>query len=107
LSGFAKINHFGVKILETDVAPPIQISIDESQRTTARPKQASIVASTPQQEQVTRALEKVITAINKADVSEQEKKETKSLLRKLLSSKAAAKVLGAGAQSLAAKYFNR
>jgi len=28
-------------------------------------------------------------------------------LRKLLSSKAAAKVLGAGAQSLAAKYFKR
>jgi len=107
LSGFAKISDFGVKVLETGVAPPIQISIDESRRTTARRKQASIAASTPQQERVTGALEKVITAINKADVSEQEKKESKSLLRKLLSSKAAAKVLGAGAQSLAAKYFKR
>ena len=45
--------------------------------------------------------------IDQADVSEQEKNESKSLLRKLLSSKAAAKVLGAGAQSLAAKYFTR
>jgi hypothetical protein len=54
---------------------------------------------------ITDALEKVITAINQADVSEQEKDEAKSLLRKLLSSKAAAKVLGAGAQSLIAKYF--
>ncbi len=107
LSGFAKISDFGVKVLETGVAPPIQISIDESRRTTARRKQASIAASTPQQERVTGALEKVIIAINKADVSEQEKKESKSLLRKLLSSKAAAKVLGAGAQSLAAKYFKR
>jgi len=50
-------------------------------------------------------LEKVIAAINQADVSEQEKNEAKSLLRRLLGGKAAAKLLGAGAQSLAAKYF--
>jgi hypothetical protein len=106
LSGFARINNFGVKVLETGVAPPIQISIDESRRTTVpRQKQAPTAASTPQQERITDALEKVITAINQADLSKQEKDESKSLLRKLLSSKAAAKVLGAGAQSLAAKYF--
>src|SRR5262245_23540155 len=108
LSGFAKINDFGVKVLETGVAPPIQISIDESRRTTApRQKQASIAASAPQEQNITDALEKVITAINQADLSEHEKNEAKSLLRKLLSSEAAAKVLGAGAQSLAAKYFKR
>src|SRR5438094_9826907 len=33
LSGFAKINDFGVKVPEAGVAPPIQISIDESRRT--------------------------------------------------------------------------
>jgi hypothetical protein len=80
LSGFAKINDFGVKVLEGGVASPIRISIDEGRRTTV-----------PRQEQ--------------ADVSEQEKNEAKSLLRKLLGSKAAASVLGPGAQSLAAKYF--
>jgi hypothetical protein len=42
---------------------------------------------------------------NQADVSEQEKNKAKSLLRKLLGSEAAASVLGAGARSLAAKYF--
>jgi hypothetical protein len=106
LSGFAKINDFGVKVIETGVAPPIQISIDESRRTTApRQKQAPIARSTPQQQMMTNALEKVITAINQANVSEREKNESKSLLRKLLSSKAAAKVLGAGAQSLTTKYF--
>src|SRR4029077_2946599 len=105
LSGFAKINDFGVKVLETGVPPPIQISIDESRRITARQKQAPIAASTPKQQLITDALEKVITAINQADLSKQEKNESKSLLRKLLSSKAAAKVLGAGAQSLAAKNF--
>src|ERR1043166_5859177 len=106
LSGFAKINDFGVKVLETGVAPPIQISIDESRRTTVtRQKQAPIATSTRQQQMMTDALEQVITAISQADVSEQEKNKSKSLLRKLLSSKAAAKVLGAGAQSLVAKYL--
>jgi len=108
LSGFAKINDFGVKVLEAGVEPPIRISIDKSRRTTVpKREQAPIATSTPQQQMITEALEKVITAFNQADVSEQERNETKSLLRKLLSSKAAAKVLGAGAQSLAAKYFNR
>jgi hypothetical protein len=106
LSGFAKINDFGVKVLEGGVAPPIRISIDERRRTTVPPgQQASIAPSTRQQQAITKALEKVITAINQADVSEREKNEAKSLLRKLLGSKAAASVLGPGAQSLAAKYL--
>jgi hypothetical protein len=108
LSGFAKINDLGVKVLEAEVAPPIRIVIDESSRTTVpQQKQAPIVASTPQQEMITDALEKVITAINEADVSEQQKNEARSLLRKLLRSKAVASVLGARAQSLAAKYFTQ
>jgi hypothetical protein len=106
LSGFAKINDFGVKVLEAGVAPPIRISIDERRRTTVpREQQAPIAPSTPQQQAITKALEKVITAINQADVSEREKNEAKSLFRKLLGSKAAASVLGPGAQSLAAKYL--
>jgi len=106
LSGFAKINDFGVKVLEGGVASPIRISIDESRRTTVRQdQQAPIAPSTPQQQAITEALEKVITAINQADASEREKNEVKSLLRKLLGSKAAASVLGPGAQSLAEKYF--
>src|SRR5216117_4584917 len=50
LSGFAKINDFGVKVLQAGVAPPIRISLDESRRTTVpRQQQAPIAASTPQQ----------------------------------------------------------
>jgi hypothetical protein len=106
LSGFAKINDFGVKVLEAGVAPPIRISIDKSRRTTVpREQQAPIAPSTPQQQMMTEAVEKVITAINQADVSEQEKNEAKSLLQKLLGSKAATSMLGSGAQFLAAKYF--
>jgi F0F1-type ATP synthase epsilon subunit len=106
LSGFAKINDFGVKVLEAGAESPIEISIDETRRAIVpQQQQAPIATSTPQQQMIADAFEKVITAINQADVSEEEKNEAKSLLRKLLSSKAAAKVLGAGAQSLVAKYF--
>src|ERR1700732_4836994 len=106
LSGFAKINDLGVKVLEGGIAPPISISIDKNRRTSVpRQQQAPIGESTSQQQVITEALEKVIAAINQADVAEQEKNEAKSLLRKLLGSKAAASMLGAGAQSLAAKYF--
>jgi len=108
LSGFAKINDLGIKVLEGGVAPPIRISIDEIRRTKVpRQQQAPIAAITSQQQAITEALEKVITAINQADVSEQEKNEAKSLLQKLLASKPAASVLGAGARSLAAKYFTK
>ena len=106
LSGFAKINDFGVKVFEGGVVPPIQISMDERRRTSVpRREQAPIATSTQHQQMITDALEKVITAINQADVSEQEKNEAKTLLRRLLGSKAAVSVLGPGAQSLAAKYF--
>src|SRR6266513_3106528 len=106
LSGFAKINDFGIKVLEAGVAPPIRISIDKSRRTTVpQQQQAPIAASILRQQAITKALEKVITAINQADVSEQEKNEARSLLGKLLGNKAAARVLGAGTQSLVAKYF--
>src|SRR5207248_8878659 len=85
LSGFAKINDFGIKVLEADVASPIRISIDESRRTTVpRQAQATIATNTPQQQAITEALEKMITAINQADLAEKEKNEAKSLLRKLL-----------------------
>ena len=107
VSGFAKINDFGVKVLEPGAKSPIAISIDENRRPIVpEQEQAPIAPSTPQQ-MITDALEKVITAIIQADVSEEEKNETESLLRKLLSSKAADRVLGTGVQTLVAKYFNR
>src|SRR5512133_2571215 len=69
LSGFAKINDFGIKVLEAGVAPPIRISIDKSRRTTVpRQQQAPTAPSTPQQQMITEAVEKVITAINQANV---------------------------------------
>ena len=47
LSGFAKINDFGVKVLEAGVASPISISIDKSRRATVpRRQQTSTAPST-------------------------------------------------------------
>jgi hypothetical protein len=106
MSGFARINDFGVEVLEGAVEPPVSISIDKSRRArVSKREQAPIAGRTPQQQAITEALEKVLIAIDQAKASEQEKNEAKSLLRKLLGSKAAAKVFGAGAQFLAAKYF--
>lgn len=45
LSGFAKINDFGVKVLEGGVEPPIRIAIDKSRRTGVRQKQAPSAAT--------------------------------------------------------------
>src|SRR5260370_18143710 len=101
LSGFAKINDFGVKVLEGGVAPPISISIDKSPRTTVPRRQTPTAPRVPQQQQVImEALEKVITAINQADVSEQDKNEPKTLFRRRLASKAAVSVLAPRAESL-------
>src|ERR1043166_8594309 len=53
LSGFAKINDLGVKVLEGGVASPIRISIDEGRRTKVpQQEQAPIGPSTLQQQQV-------------------------------------------------------
>jgi hypothetical protein len=104
LSGFAKINDFGVEVLEAGVESPIPVSIDKSRPAVSKREQTSREKRS-QQQAITEALEKVITAVNRADVSEQEKNEAKSLLRKLLGSKAASNVMGSDAQSLAAKYF--
>jgi len=102
LSGFARINERGIEVLDAGVSPPISISIDKSRRLTVSKRGRVLTA---QQQAITEAVEKVITAINQSGASEQEKNKAKSLLRELLDSKAAATVLGAGVQSLVAKYF--
>jgi hypothetical protein len=107
LSGFAKINDFGVKVLEAGVESPIPVSIDKSSRPAVSQREQTSREKRSQQQAITEALEKVITAVNQADVSDQEKNEAKSLLRKLLGSKAASNVMGSDAQSLAAKYFTK
>jgi len=106
LEGFASISESGIKVIETGCEPPLRIAFDRDRPlTVAKPRQLVTAASAGQQAGVTEAMEKVIVAIEQAQVSEQEKNEARSLLRKLLAGRAAAKVLGASARSLRAKYL--
>ena len=105
LEGFASISESGIKVLETGGEAPIPIAFDRDRGiTTAKPQLVS-AATAAEQAGVTDAMERVIAAIEQAQVSEREKNEAKSLLRKLLVGRAAAKALGAGARSLRAKYL--
>ena len=103
LEGFASISEFGIKVIETDCQSPIPIAFDRA--IAAHPQEQVASVSATEQAGVTEAMEKVITAIEQAKVSEHEKSEARSLLRKLLSGRAAAKVLGAGARALRTKYL--
>ena len=105
LSGFAKINDFGVKC--SKLAPSLRSRFLSIRAAGPRFPSASQHRgkSAVSRRRFTEALEKVITAVNQAEVSEQEKNEAKSLLRKLMGRKAASNVMGSDAQSLAAKYF--
>jgi len=103
LEGFASISEFGIKVIETGCEPPIRIAFDRT--TAAKPQRQVASASAAEQAGVTEAMEKVIVAIQQADVSKHEKNDTRSLLRTLLTGRAAARVLGAGARSLRRKYL--
>jgi hypothetical protein len=105
LEGFASISEFGIKVIETGCEPPIRIAFDRDRTTAAKPQQQVASASAAEQAGVTEAMEKVIAAIEQADVSKREKNEARSLLRTLLTGRAAAKVLGAGARALRTKYL--
>ena len=105
LGAVTQINGFGVAVVEGDAEPPISVVIDQSQTVhVSNAHGVQIAGANSNQEQtITSALEQLITAIANAPVSDAEKKETRSLLVKVLDSKAAAAVLGAGATYLAAK----
>jgi hypothetical protein len=104
LQGHASISESGIKVIETGCEPPIRIVFDRD-LPAAKPRRLVPTADAAQQARLTEAMEKVIAAIEQARVSEQEKNEARSLLRKLLAGRVAAKVLGAGARSLRAKYL--
>jgi hypothetical protein len=103
LEGFASISEFGIKVIETGCETPIRIAFDRT--TAARTQQQVPSEGAAEHASITQAMEKVIAAIEQAEVSEHEKKEARSLLRKLLTGRAAAKVLGTGARSLRKKYL--
>ena len=104
VGGRAEINAFGVDIVEGTAASPIAVHIDQSQHITVSGSQSvQIAGANSHQQQTTDAFESIISAIATANIPEAAKKESQSLLLKILDTKAAAAVLGAGAQYLAGK----
>src|SRR4051812_29418880 len=74
VSGFARINDFGGRVLEGGAGSRTGFLMEESGRTGVRKdKQAPPPPATPQQQAITEALEKVIVAINQAEAPDREK----------------------------------
>ena len=102
------MNEFGMHVLNAGTGSPIRITFDESRRTAVGGAQ-EIKLPGAEAELPTAVLkdafEKIILTIERINISEDEKKEARSLLLKLLQSKAGARALGESAQSLIRKYF--
>ena len=104
LGGFARINELGMHVLKSNAASPIRITFDERRAVVGDPQEIKMPGAEAQA--LKDAFEQVILAIEQIGVSEGDKKEARSLLLKLLQSKAGADALGeGGAQSLITKYF--
>jgi hypothetical protein len=103
LGGFARINELGMQVLNSSAASPIRITFDQRRAVVGDPQEIKIPGAEAQA--LKDAFEQVILAIEQVSVSEGDKKEARSLLLKLLRSKAGAGVLGESAQSLITKYF--
>jgi hypothetical protein len=83
-----------------------RIAFDRNRRITAAKSQQPVTAAVDQQLGVAETIERVIVAIEQAQVPKCEKMK-QALTRKLLVGRATAKVLGAGARSLQAKYLTQ
>lgn len=110
--GALRINAFGVDVVEGNKESPIALvhidqssHMDQSQHVSVSGSHGVQIArdDSNQQQTIINAFEEIVSAIDKASVTEQEKKEARSLLLKVLESKAAASVLGAGAAYLVQK----
>jgi len=104
LGGFARMNEFGMHVLNSSAASPIRITFDESRGAgVGGPQEIKMPGA--EMQALKDAFEQVILAIGQTSISEGEKKEARSLLLKLLQSKAGVRALGENAQSLITKYF--
>jgi hypothetical protein len=104
LGGVARINELGTHVLNSSAASPIRITFDERRAVVGDPQEIKMPGAEAQA--LKDAFEQVIRAIEQSGVSEGDKKEARSLLLKLLQSKAGANALEeGGARSLITKYF--
>lgn len=110
--GSVRINAFGVDVIEGNREPPISLvhidqssHMDQSHHVSVSASQGVQIAGdkSNQQQTITNAFEEILSTIDKSSASQTEKKDAKSLLLKVLESKAVSSVLGAGVGYLANK----
>jgi hypothetical protein len=97
-----RINAVGTDVIEGERTSPIPVVIDQSQHIQVTGSQGVQIAGhhSTQQQSISDAFEKVISAIDGANVSEGEKQKARSLLRELLESKTVAALLGSAVSYL-------
>jgi hypothetical protein len=102
LGGVAKINGHGTAVIEEDEKPSIPVVVDQRQYIQVTSSQAVQIAGahSQQNQTISDAFERIVTAFDNATISEAEKRKGKSLLIAVLESKVAAAVLGPAAASL-------
>jgi hypothetical protein len=102
-----RINAAGVDVFEGTSTPPIAVHIDQSQRIEVRDSQGVQIAgaNSSQQQTISDSFEHIFQAIESTNVSQAEKEEAKSALRKLLESKALTAAFGPILTFLLKKYF--
>jgi hypothetical protein len=103
LGGFARMNELGMHVLNSSAASPIRVTFDERRAVVGDPQEIKMPGAEVQA--LKDAFELIILAIEQTSISEGEKKEARSLLLKLLESKAGARALGEDARSLITRYF--
>jgi hypothetical protein len=105
--GIATINAFGCDIIEGHTSPPIAINIDQSQQISVIGSQGVQIAGalSNQQQTISDSFEKIISVIESSTLSATEKTEARSLIVRLLQSKAAIALFGGAAEFLLKKYF--
>jgi hypothetical protein len=96
LGGAAKINAFRTDVVEGSREPPIPMVLDQRQYINVISSQAVQIAgaNSQQQQSLADTFEKVVNALDNANVSEAEKNKARSILVTLLESKAATAILG-------------
>jgi hypothetical protein len=96
LGAVVQINGFGTAVVEEDEPAPIPVVIDQRQYIQVTGSQGVQIAGahSQQNQTITDAFERVVTALDNAQVSEAEKEKARSLLVKLLESKAVTAILG-------------
>jgi len=106
MAGVGKINAFGIDVIEEERTAPLPIQIDQSQHVQhihIEGQHGGVQvagAHSSQQQSIEQHIEKLISAIDGASVSEGEKKEAKSLLAKFLKSSAASSIFGSAVTAM-------